>query len=172
MFQTGAVLDHVRIAAKCHADWKLMEGDDRSRFCGACEKYVYNIASMTAAEVEALIQEREGRLCIRLFRRSDGTVMTSDCPVGARAFCRRATRFAAAGAVGAALVVGGVLLPNLLHERSSRARFGDGPVAQKVLVLWDDFLIWAGFRQPRFEMGAVCVPRSLGSNPVDVDWEE
>jgi hypothetical protein len=35
---------------------------------------------MTAAEAAALIAGREGRLCARLFRRADGTVITADCP--------------------------------------------------------------------------------------------
>jgi hypothetical protein len=34
---------------------------------------------------EALILEKEGKLCVRFFRRKDGTVLTDDCPVGLKA---------------------------------------------------------------------------------------
>jgi hypothetical protein len=51
---------------------------------------------MTAGEVERLITEREGRLCIRMFRRADGTVITKDCPVGLRAVRKRVATMAGA----------------------------------------------------------------------------
>ena len=60
-----------------------MEGDDRVRFCGECELNVYNLSSMTEDEALKLVEEREGRLCVRFYQREDGTVLTSDCPVGA-----------------------------------------------------------------------------------------
>jgi hypothetical protein len=34
---------------------------------------------MTSDEAASLIAGREGRLCARLFRRADGTVITADC---------------------------------------------------------------------------------------------
>jgi hypothetical protein len=77
-------LESLRIATPCHADWDEMSGDARVRFCGRCEKNVYNLSAMTRAEAEALVQAKEGRLCVRLFRRSDGTVISGDCPEGVR----------------------------------------------------------------------------------------
>jgi hypothetical protein len=77
-------LEDLRIATPCRADWDEMSGDDRVRFCGRCEKNVYNVSALSRAEAEALVREREGRVCLRLYRRSDGTVITSDCPVGVR----------------------------------------------------------------------------------------
>jgi hypothetical protein len=74
-------LEDLRIATPCSADWDEMSGDARVRFCGSCEKNVYNLSAMTRAEAEALVREREGRICVRLFQRRDGTVITSDCPV-------------------------------------------------------------------------------------------
>jgi hypothetical protein len=79
-----------------------MEGDERVRFCRLCSLNVYDFAGMTRAEVEALVAKTEGRLCGRLTRRADGTVLTKDCPVGLRAVRLRATR--AAGAAFAALL--------------------------------------------------------------------
>lgn len=78
------VLDGLRIASPCRADWDEMSGDERVRFCGQCEKNVYNLSAMSRAEAEALVLEKEGRLCVRFYQREDGTVLTSDCPVGER----------------------------------------------------------------------------------------
>ena len=75
-------LQQIRIAKPCAARWDDMVGDERSRFCIACKKNVYNFSAMTAAEAQDLIRENEGRLCGRIYRRRDGTVLTADCPVG------------------------------------------------------------------------------------------
>lgn len=77
-------LENLRIATPCKADWDEMSGTERVRFCGRCEKNVYNLSAMSRAEAEMLVQEKEGRVCLRLYRRADGTVITSDCPVGVR----------------------------------------------------------------------------------------
>jgi hypothetical protein len=76
------MLARAKIASPCSADWMQMVGDDRVRFCGACKKDVYNFSSMTAPEVEALMLAKGIDLCARLYRRKDGTIMTSDCSVG------------------------------------------------------------------------------------------
>jgi uncharacterized surface anchored protein len=73
-----------------------MGGDERVRFCDHCQLNVYNLSSLNKAAAEALLVSTEGRLCARLYRRSDGTVLTSDCPVGVRALRRKIARTAAA----------------------------------------------------------------------------
>jgi hypothetical protein len=73
-----------------------MIGDHRVRFCDHCQLNVYNIAELSRAEAEKLIASTEGRLCARLFRRADGTVLTKDCPVGLRALRRRVAKRTAA----------------------------------------------------------------------------
>lgn len=78
------MLDTIRIASPCSASWDAMVGDTKSRFCGACEKHVYDLSAMTREEAELLVLEREGELCVRLYRRRDGRVLTQDCPVGVR----------------------------------------------------------------------------------------
>lgn len=78
------LLDNVRIAAPCSAPWDQMEGDERVRFCGECKKHVYNLSAMSRREAEALVREREGKMCARIYRRRDGTVLTDNCPVGFR----------------------------------------------------------------------------------------
>ena len=102
------VLEDIRIATPCSADWDEMTGDARVRFCGKCEKNVYNLSAMTREEGEALVKEKEGRLCVRLYQRKDGTVITSDCPVGVRRARLRARVWASisGAAASAALVLG------------------------------------------------------------------
>lgn len=82
-------LDNIRVASPCNADWDQMIGNDRSRFCGQCNLNVYNLSSMTRTEAELLIGRTEGRLCVRYYRRADGSILTKDCPVGLRAIRRR-----------------------------------------------------------------------------------
>lgn len=77
-------LEAIQIAKPCRADWNHMTGDQRARFCGSCHKNVYDISQMTRADAHNLIVEKEGNVCVRLYRRPDGTVITSDCPVGKR----------------------------------------------------------------------------------------
>jgi hypothetical protein len=96
------VLGRMRVASPCGVSWDSMDGDGRVRFCRLCSLNVYDFAGMTRAEVEALVTKTEGRLCGRMTRRADGTVLTKDCPVGLRALRLRATR--AAGAAFAALL--------------------------------------------------------------------
>ena len=90
-YQTNP-FDSVKIASPCSADWEDMFGDNRTRFCGQCELNVYNLSDMTKREAEALISQSVGRLCVRYFKRNDGTILTSDCPVGLRALKRNFTR--------------------------------------------------------------------------------
>lgn len=78
------MLDRIGVATPCRADWNAMTGDDKARFCQTCHKNVYNVALMSSDEAVALIQEKEGNLCVRLSRRADGTLITNDCPVGAQ----------------------------------------------------------------------------------------
>lgn len=82
-------LGHVRVASPCNVDWDQMTGSERARFCGQCNLNVYNLSSMTRAEAEHLIANNEGRLCVRYYKRTDGSILTKDCPVGLRAIKRR-----------------------------------------------------------------------------------
>jgi hypothetical protein len=73
-----------------------MAGDERVRHCTLCSLNVYNFAEMSRDEVRELLLRTEGRVCARLYRRADGTLLTRDCPAGLRALQRRASRIAAA----------------------------------------------------------------------------
>jgi hypothetical protein len=72
-----------------------MRGDERVRFCDQCSLNVYNLSDMTRREAEALLTDAEGgRLCVRFYRRADGTILTRNCPVGLRALKRRVSKVA------------------------------------------------------------------------------
>lgn len=89
-------IDRLRIATPCPISWEQMTGDNRVRFCDHCRLNVYNISELSRPEAETLIASTEGRLCARLYRRSDGTILTKDCPVGLRALRLRVSKRAAA----------------------------------------------------------------------------
>jgi hypothetical protein len=75
-------LKNIRIASPCSANWDEMYGNERKRFCGDCKLNVYNLSGMSRKEAEDLIRNSEGRLCVRFYRRPDGSILTQDCPVG------------------------------------------------------------------------------------------
>lgn len=90
------MVDSLRIAAPCTVAWESMAGDERVRHCTLCSLNVFNFAEMTRDEIRALLVKTEGRVCARLYKRADGTVITKDCPTGLRALRRRVSRAAAA----------------------------------------------------------------------------
>lgn len=93
------MLDRIAVASPCSASWDEMLGDERVRFCLACEKNVYNLSNMPREDAEALLAKSAGgEVCVRFYRRADGTVMTSDCPVGATKKRRKKMALAIAGA--------------------------------------------------------------------------
>lgn len=89
-------VNSLRVAAPCSVGWETMSGDERVRHCQSCRLNVYNISAMTEKEVENLISKSAERTCVRLYKRSDGTVLTKDCPVGLCQIQKRAARFAGA----------------------------------------------------------------------------
>lgn len=98
-------LDDIRIAAPCSAAWDdmapLVDDDGaRARSCGSCDKNVYDLSALARQDALDLITRHEGTCCVRFYRRADGTVLTTDCPVGVRAQIS-AARVRAFGAMAA-----------------------------------------------------------------------
>lgn len=89
-------LDNIKIASPCSQDWDAMTGVGRKRYCGECKLNVYNLSEMTRTEAESFLMNSEGRLCVRFYRRQDGTILTKDCPVGWQAVKQRLSRVATA----------------------------------------------------------------------------
>lgn len=117
MSQRTSPLDYVKVAAPCSAGWDNMVGDERVRFCGQCQLNVYNLSAMTKQDAERLITQTEGKLCIRYYRRTDGTILTRNCPVGLRALKRRLSRMAAATASAILSFGAGILVVTGLRQR-------------------------------------------------------
>lgn len=111
-------LDDIHIASPCPANWDEMYGDHRKRFCGDCKLNVYNISGMTRLEAESLITNADGRLCVRIYRRADGTVLTADCPVGWEKLKQRTKVYATAVASLLMALFTGVLFVSLFSNKS------------------------------------------------------
>lgn len=110
-------LERARVASPCSVSWESMSGDARARFCEECQLRVYNISELTRRQAEDLIAGTEGRICARLYRRADGTILTKDCPIGLRALRRRLARVAGA-AITAILSLGASVLGQTLTRTS------------------------------------------------------
>lgn len=109
-------LDSVSVAAPCTAGWDNMIGNEQVRFCGQCNLNVYNLSGMTKQAAERVIAHTEGRLCIRYFRRADGTILTKNCPIGLRAIRRRVSHIATSFASAALSFFAGILMATGLRE--------------------------------------------------------
>jgi hypothetical protein len=150
---------HLRIASPCKAAWKNMDGDDRVRFCRECNRNVYNLTAMTEREAQRVVTEREGRLCVRFYQRQDGTVLTSDCPVGGKRSFLLAGARAVAAVAGVAAGVTALSACNPLQDQPMRMGepfMGSPPVDGD----WD-----AGTGEPdeaehpdEFTMGDIALP--------------
>lgn len=77
-------LEDTGVAAPCFVPWHVMAGDERVRSCPQCAKQVFEISGMSPADAEVLLRERVEGACARFYRRLDGTILTTDCPVGIR----------------------------------------------------------------------------------------
>ncbi len=151
MRRFSSPLRNVKVASPCPADWDRMIGSDRVKFCGQCELHVYNLSAMSTVEAESLIARTEGRLCVRYFRRRDGSIITQDCPMGLRRLRQRAARIkravaslvlgflAGLGFYGVANRFGGLLL-------GSSGGWGSRGATTGVMVAPTN-------RQPAVEMG-------------------
>jgi hypothetical protein len=80
----------LRIASPCTEKWEEMSGDERARHCAKCKLNVFNIKELTELEVRALLSAKSGRVCGRVYRRADGTVLTKDCPTGLKLVRKKA----------------------------------------------------------------------------------
>ncbi len=128
------LLDQIHVATPCQASWNEMQGDNQVRFCSHCRLNVYNLSEIPRDEAENLVRSREGRLCVRFYRRQDGTILTRDCPVGSAALQQRLVRSIAAIAGLLMALVSGTLFGNMFHRHKPA---GYQPPA-KALSHWAD----------------------------------
>lgn len=154
MSQALFELDQITIASPCQISWEAMQGDERSRHCGECKLQVFNLAGMSRAEAQQLMQSRQGRLCVRFFRRHDGTILTQDCPVGLRGLRMRVTRALCGLAATVLALVGGFFAT---RQASASAENGDSnPIVQ--FLDYGPLVRFRNWVDPPVVMGAMCVP--------------
>ncbi|MFO0956786.1 MAG: hypothetical protein U0800_04875 [Isosphaeraceae bacterium] len=167
------LIDSIRIAAPCPASWDSMKGDDRVRHCTHCDKAVYNFAGMTMGEAASLLHKHQGKLCARLYRRKDGTILDGNCPDGTRRQGRSRARKIAAGAfIAGILTLSGSLLAG--RVRPSWNRIPPIPSGPNVSLRdWSDWILYAvGAKQyPRFIVGVIAVPTPPGGWDCGTDIE-
>lgn len=118
-------LARLTIATPCKQRWEDMVGDERVRVCAGCEKPVFDLSAMTMEDAEAVLGTRGVTPCVRFFKRADGTVMTSDCPIGKRP--RRIGLALAAGALAAGGAVAAL-------SQTGDAAAGDVPFGSQVVL--------------------------------------
>jgi hypothetical protein len=58
-------LNQITVEHPCHADWSAMSGDDNRRFCADCSKHVHDLSDLSTAQIQNLIDQNEGQLCVR-----------------------------------------------------------------------------------------------------------
>ena len=78
--------------------WDAMAGNQQVRHCSECKLNVYNLSAMTETEIQRLLmrQGAEQRVCVRFYRRADGTMLTQDCPRALNRLAKRVTKLGAA----------------------------------------------------------------------------
>jgi Carboxypeptidase regulatory-like domain len=84
-------LDQLRVVSPCSTDWDRMSGDEKKRFCSGCNKFVYDFSQMTRRQVEAIVSINRGRMCARITRRPDGSLLTMETPPAHPVIARRAS---------------------------------------------------------------------------------
>jgi hypothetical protein len=87
----------IRVASPCLMPWEAMSGNALVRHCDDCKLNVYHLSAMSELEIQHLLAERQGqRVCVRFYRRADGTMLTQDCPRGMRLMAKKVSRLGAA----------------------------------------------------------------------------
>lgn len=117
-------LEDIRVASPCSANWNDMYGNDRMRFCRECKLNVYNLSGMSREEAENLVINAEGRLCVRFYRRQDGTIITENCPVGWAKVKARAKVYVTAAFSLIMALFGGLFFVSLFNRRTEPAQVG------------------------------------------------
>lgn len=120
-----AIVNNIRIATPCKMDWNKMTGDERKRYCQDCNLHVYNVSELSPKEtVDLLRSNNGGRVCLQIYRRKDGTVMTRDCPV---AVWKLKKAYRRAAAVAASLVAWlGIVGPSMAQSGTAASPMAPG----------------------------------------------
>lgn len=167
-------LNNIKVASPCSQDWDAMIGNERRRYCGECKLNVYNLSGMTKTEAENLILNSEGRLCVRFYRRADGSVLTEDCPVGWRAVKMRMTKMATAFASLIFGLLGGLGLNSYMKnsEEHTVGKIAPQNINANVKVEKPEVLMGDVAFPPSnmATMGNISVAPPKSENETDENW--
>ena len=166
IFAKPSLLNQAFIETPCESSWDKMTGNDSVRFCGQCSLNVYNIANLTDKEAEAVFAKgrEQGRVCARLYRRPDGTIMTDNGPRSLRKI-RDAPRWLKTKIVaGFALTIS--LFTPAQAEESKKNQAKNPPQNESQRAKLGDVYIPPKAEPQAVKMGEVFVPpkSSSGSN--------
>ncbi|MDQ3712277.1 MAG: hypothetical protein M3388_08675 [Acidobacteriota bacterium] len=152
-------LNNIKIASPCSQDWNEMIGTERKRYCGECKLNVYNLSGMSRSEAENLLLNSEGRLCVRFFRRADGTVLTEDCPVGWQAIKQRVSKTATAAASLVFAALSGIGLSNYFAQSNETL-----PLKGEINIKNANIKMGFPTPQPGFKMGQIKISDKFEQN--------
>jgi hypothetical protein len=156
----GELLNNVRMASPCSADWDKMIGDERIRHCSQCNLNVYNLSAMSGPEAQDLVAKHEGRLCVHFYHRKDGTILTRNCPVGLKIVMRRVSRVAGI-ALSAAMSVAPLAAQNAPQPQAYTVQADSGLEIQVVDV---HGVICPGVNVELADSSGVTVARAITAN--------
>jgi hypothetical protein len=74
----------VTIKTPCSVAWDEWKEGEMVRFCDLCQLNVHNLSTRSDKEVKELLKNRTGRLCVFMYQRRDGSMVTDNCPVSLR----------------------------------------------------------------------------------------
>ena len=95
--------------------WEELRGDGTERFCEKCQHAVTDLSQMTEAEADDFLAKARmsgKRVCAKIVRRPDGSIVTKDCP---KVVAKKRRMRTVAGAVLAAS--GGVALSSCASQK-------------------------------------------------------
>ncbi|MBY0549458.1 MAG: hypothetical protein K2W95_19435 [Candidatus Obscuribacterales bacterium] len=154
-------IDSLAIDLPCPIPWTHMKGDDKIRHCDVCDLNVHNLSAMTEYEIGDFLAANAGvRVCVNMFKRPDGTIVTDRCPAGLRELRNRAKKLyrAVAGFAAFAIASAGPVLSqqkNTVGEKpETTAQSQNSPEWQAAL---------SSFRQGKMD-AAICRFKTLAQN--------
>jgi len=136
-----------------------MKGDDKVRHCSLCQLNVYNLPGMTEAQVGDLVARTEGRLCVRMFERTDGRVMAADCPVPFRAVRKR---LAVVVASALCLLLSGLVSAGVIAQGDRKQEFRDSVKKIRTIEPFRTFLDKIDPPSPPMLTGDLVVSTTMG----------
>lgn len=70
--------DAVNVSSACSTSWDTMSGTSQKKFCGECNKHVFDFSQMSRREADAIIEASRGNLCARITRTAEGKILTKE----------------------------------------------------------------------------------------------